>query len=117
MGNRPYELSGKRYTPSFLQGHPSSLRFGHPDVTTGDTAFLTLGHSLGALRPSSAPAGHPSSLRFGHPDVTTGDTAFLTLGHSLGGYALPPLLQGTRPRFSSGTLMSLPEGIATPLGS
>ena len=89
MGNRPYELStyqlsGKRYTPSFLQGHPSSLRFGHPDVTTGDTAFLTPGHSLGAPCPSSAPAGNPSSLRFGHPDVTTGDTAFLTPGHSLG---------------------------------
>ena len=29
-------------------------------------------------------------------------------------YALPPFLQGTRPRFASGTLMSLPEGIATP---
>ena len=23
---------------SFLQGHPPSLRFGHPDVTTDDTA-------------------------------------------------------------------------------
>ena len=40
MGNCLYELSGKRYAPSFLQGHPPSLRFGHPDVTTGDTAFL-----------------------------------------------------------------------------
>ena len=84
MGNRPYELStyqlsGKRHTPSFLQGHPSSLRFGHPDVTTGDTAFLTPGHSLGVPCPSSAPAGNPPSQ-------------------------------------SSGTLMSLPEGIATPLG-
>ena len=74
-----YQLSGKRYTPSFLQGHPSSLRFGHPDITTGDTAFLNI-EALGAW------------VR----------------------YALPPLLQGTCPRFSSGTLMSLPEGIATP---
>ena len=31
-------------------------------------------------------------------------------------HALPPLLQGTRPRFASDTLMSLLEGIATPLG-
>ena len=69
-------LSGKRHTPSFLQGHPSSLRFGHPDVTTGDTAFLT----VGTLCPSSAPAGDPPSQ-------------------------------------SLGTLMSLPEGIATPAGS
>ena len=66
MGNRPYELStyqlsGKRYTSSFLQGHPSSLRFGHPDVTTGDTAFLTLGPGLGAPCPSSAPVGNPPS--------------------------------------------------------
>ena len=30
---------GKRYSSSFLQGHPPSLRFGHPDVTTDDTAF------------------------------------------------------------------------------
>ena len=32
------------------------------------------------------------------------------------GYAIPFLrsYRGTRPRFASGTLMSLPEGIATP---
>ena len=75
-GSRLYEVSGKRYTPSFLQGHPSSLRFGHPDVTTGDTAFLTLGHGLGAPCPSSAPAGNPSSLRFGHPDVASGRDSY-----------------------------------------
>ena len=78
MGNCPYlsayQLSGKRYAPSFLQGHPPSLRFGHPDVTTGDTAFLTVRRAMPFLR----------SCR------------------------------GTRPRFASGTLMSLPEGIATP---
>ena len=28
----------ERCSPSFLQGHPPSLRFGHPDVTTDDTA-------------------------------------------------------------------------------
>ena len=50
MGNCPYELSGKRYTPSFLQGHPPSLRFGHPDVTTGDTAFLTIRRATPFLR-------------------------------------------------------------------
>ena len=27
-----------RRSSSFLQGHPPSLRFGHPDVTTDDTA-------------------------------------------------------------------------------
>ena len=43
-------LSGKRHTPSFLQGHPSSLRFGHPDVTTGDTAFLRAWHTTPFLR-------------------------------------------------------------------
>ena len=34
----------------------------------------------------------------------------------VGGYAIPFLrsYRGTRPRFASGTLMSLPEGIATP---
>ena len=115
-GSRLYEVSGKRYTPSFLQGHPSSLRFGHPDVTTGDTAFLTLGHGLGAPCPSSAPAGNPSSLRFGHPDVTTGDTAFLTLGPGLGAPCPSSAPAGNPPSQSSGTLMSLPEGIATPAG-
>ncbi len=57
------------------------------------------------------PTGNPPSLRFGHPDVTTGDTAFLRAWHAM------PFLRscrGTRPRFASGTLMSLPEGIATP---
>ena len=49
-GNRLYELSGKRYAPSFLQGHPPSLRFGHPDVTTGDTAFLTIRRATHFLR-------------------------------------------------------------------
>ena len=31
------EVAG-RCSSSFLQGHPPSLRFGHPDVTTDDTA-------------------------------------------------------------------------------
>ena len=29
-------------------GDPPSLRFGHPDVTTDDTAFLTPGHGTWA---------------------------------------------------------------------
>ena len=32
------EVEGRR-SFSFLQGHPPSLRFGHPDVTTNDTAL------------------------------------------------------------------------------
>ena len=32
-----YDWRG-RCSSSFLQGHPPSLRFGHPDVTTDDTA-------------------------------------------------------------------------------
>ena len=35
------QLAG-RCSSSFLQGHPPSLRFGHPDVTTDDTAPLML---------------------------------------------------------------------------
>ena len=43
MGGAPHVfLSGIRMegrcSSSFLQGHPPSLRFGHPDVTTDDTA-------------------------------------------------------------------------------
>ncbi len=57
-----------------------------------------------------APTGHPSSLRFGHPDVTTDDTACLR-GYSKGA-VLSSLLQGTRPRFASDTLMSLTDNTA-----
>ena len=39
MGNCLYELSGKRYAPSFLQGHPPSLRFGRPDVASGRDSY------------------------------------------------------------------------------
>ena len=65
---------------SLLQGHPSSLRFGHPDVTTGDAACLrgyskgtvlsSLLQGLGEGTPhiSSAPTqGHPSHRRSASP--------------------------------------------------
>ena len=61
-------LRGKRYTPSFLQGHPSSLRFGHPDVTTGDTAFLRAWRAMPFLRSYRGPA----LAELGHPDVASG---------------------------------------------
>ena len=61
----------------------------------------------------------PALAELGHPDVASGRDSY-AFGFSRvlawARYALPPLLQGTRPRFSSGTLMSLPEGIATPAG-
>ena len=48
---------------SLLQGHPSSLRFGHPDVTTGDTVFPRW-DTLRVPHISSAPTqGHPSPGR------------------------------------------------------
>ena len=77
MGNCPYELStyqlsGKRYTPSFLQGHPSSLRFGHPDVTAGDTAFLRGRHAMPFLRSYRGPA----LAELGHPDVASGRDSY-----------------------------------------
>ena len=76
------------------------------------------------------PTGDPSSLRFGHPDVTTGDTVLPRLDTSwaphissapssvwdMGTEAPAPFLRsyrGTRPRFASGTLMSLQEGTRT----
>ena len=63
------------------------------------------------MRPRSCRG--PALAELGHPDVTTGDTAFLAIRRAM------PFLRsyrGTRPRFASGTLMSLPEGIATPSG-
>ena len=36
-------------------GDPSSLRSGHPDVTTGDTAFLTVRHAMPFLRSCREP--------------------------------------------------------------
>ena len=91
-------------------GDPPSLRFGHPDVTTDDTAFLAIRRAMPFLRAYRGPA----LAELGHPDVTTGDTAFLRAWHTT------PFLRsyrGTRPRFASDTLMSLSEGIATPAGS
>ena len=94
MGNRPYELStyqlsGKRYTPSFLQGHPSSLRFGHPDVTTGDTVLPRLDTSRVPHISSAPTQGHPSPGRS----------------------ALSLLRCGERP---CDTLRALPENTAAP---
>ena len=37
-GGLQWGLRRGRRSSSFLQGHPPSLRFGHPDVTTDDTA-------------------------------------------------------------------------------
>ena len=83
--------------PSFLQGHPSSLRFGHPDVTAGDTAFLRGRHAMPFLRSYRGPA----LAELGHPDVASGRDSY-AFGFSRvlawARYALPPLLQGTRPR-------------------
>ena len=50
-----------RCSSSFLQGHPPSLRFGHPDVTTDNTAPL---RTLGYLRWRAVFSG--SALRVSH---------------------------------------------------
>ena len=48
---------------SFLQGHPPSLRFGHPDVTTDDTApprdAPGLAGVQGSYTPPEATSGYP----------------------------------------------------------
>ena len=72
MGVWLYELSGKRYASSFLQGHPPSLRFGHPDVTTGDTAFLTVRRAMPFLRFCRGPV----LAELGHPDVASGRDSY-----------------------------------------
>ena len=76
MGNCPYlsayQLSGKRYAPSFLQG--TRPRFASGTLMSLRAIPLSLG--LGALRSSSAPAGNPSSLRVGHPDVASGRDSY-----------------------------------------
>ena len=47
----------RRLSSSFLQGHPPSLRFGHPDVTTDDTAFPRWGSERVRPRFPDAPSG------------------------------------------------------------
>ena len=53
---------GKRYSSSFLQGHPPSLRFGHPDVTFGRHRPST--RTLGYRRWRAVFSG--SALRVSH---------------------------------------------------
>ena len=72
MGNCPYQLSGKRHAPSFLQG--TRPRFASGTLMSLRAIPLSLG--LGTLYPSSAPAGNPSSLRVGHPDVASGRDSY-----------------------------------------
>ena len=68
MGNYLYELSGKRYTPSFLQGHPPSQSSG----TLMSLRAIPLSLRLGVLYPSFAPTGAPALAELGHPDVASG---------------------------------------------
>ena len=107
------EVEGRR-SFSFLQGHPPSLRFGHPDVTTNDTALprdapglagtqgsYTLrkrhqGTLSGALRSEARKSGAPE--RVGSP------------AGAKEGYSVPthPLLVGTR------TITVFPRGTVHP---
>ena len=60
MGNCPYQLSGKRHAPSFLQG--TRPRFASGTLMSLRAIPLSSYRGswrLGALCPSSAPAGHP----------------------------------------------------------
>ena len=75
-------------------GNPSSLRFGHPDVTTGDTVLPRWDTSR-VPHISSAPS-------------PTWDMSREAPAPFLRSY------RGTRPRFASDTLMSLQEGTAPP---
>ena len=59
----------------------------------------------GGARPRSYRG--PALAELGHPDVTTGDAACLRRYSK--GTVLSTLLQGTRPRYASDTLMSLTD--------
>ena len=96
---------GRRHSPSFLQGHPSSLRFGHPDVTTGDTVFPRWDTEAPALFHRSY---RGSGCRIFPPRLALLGMRIRRRPHS----SFAPT--GNPPSQSSGTLMSLQESTAPP---
>ena len=120
----PFLRSYRGTRPRFASGTLMSLQEG--TGTPNPPHQMTQREAVFAL----VPTGNPPSLRFGHPDVTTGDTVLPRLDTSrvphissapsstwgMSREALVLFLRsyrGTRPRFASGTLMSLQEGTGT----
>ena len=116
--NPPHQMTQREAVFALVPtGNPSSLRFGHPDVTTGDTVLPRFDTSR-VPHISSAPSSvwdmgtealalflrsyRGTRPRFGHPDVASGRYRHLRTqaAGSTKGRHHPRSYRGTRPRFA-----------------
>ncbi len=136
--NPPHQMTQREAVFALVPtGNPPSLRFGHPDVTTDDTVFPRWDTSRVPHISSAPTQGHPSPGRSAPPRSASesvradtlralggkrGYTRYYRTGRyrhlraqsvdSTKGRCYPRSYRGTRPRFASGTLMSLTDNTA-----